>query len=387
MMEKKFTAKSIQAAISKVKADLGPDAMIISTRRILGNLRNPYGQDQFEVTAASHQASQVHQTQTIPQNENNTAAQKLDQGLTSYSFTNDAPSDDNQTMLHLRSELVAIKDMLCLMGESSGMPDIVQMHPECLNWYVKIIRSGFPEKKARQVIQEAVGCDEGDEIPRAEVLSQKVAKALTAGIRVLDPYSRINGEKIIAAYVGPTGVGKTTTIAKLAAILSLSQQKKVGLISIDGFRVGAVEQLKTYAAIMGLPCIPAFNREDLLMAINKLRNKEVILIDTAGHSHLDHRRMQALEELLTEDLQIFKHLVLSAGMNHLDIHEVTKCFAVFKPQTYVLTKLDETKHCGRILSQTQDMRLPLSFMTNGQRVPEDILPATKRHILQYILNK
>jgi flagellar biosynthesis protein FlhF len=386
MMHKKFTAKSIQAAISKVKNAMGSEAMIISTRRIQQNLRNPYPQDLFEVTAAAHQSMANARAHITLEKKEGKAARDAHRRLPPLAMGDDPDAGDPQSVQHLKSELVAIKDMLFLLGQNRPMPDVLQIRPECLNWYVKIVKSGFPEKKAQLIIQNALGSHQAGEASGAETLSQKIAKALIGGINVMDPFTNDNGEKRIAAFVGPTGVGKTTTIAKLAAVLGLSQQKKVGLISVDGFRIGAVEQLKTYAAIMGFPCLPAFNREDLLLAINKLRNNDILLIDTAGHSHLDNNRMQALEEILSHDLKMSTHLVLSAGMNHLDMREVAQRFTAFKPETYVFTKLDETKYCGSIISHAQDMGTPISFMTNGQRVPEDILPATRRNILEYLLN-
>ena len=387
-MQKKFNARSIQEALKKIKADLGPDAMIISTRRIQRNIHNPYGQDRFEVTAAAHQkapdtASQAAEGVKVPP-DGHAEYQSLPACLHSS-----ACAAENHAHDDLRSELVAIKDMLFLVGQGQGqgVPDVVRMRPECLNWYVKLVKSGFPPQKAASVIQLALTKyrDQGRGV-NAKALTQAIARALADAIPVMDPFKKPVAAQTLAAYVGPTGVGKTTTIAKLAAILSLKQQKKVGLISVDGFRIGAVEQLKTYAAIMGLPCIPAFNYEDLVLAVKKLRHTEIILIDTAGHGHLDRSRMQLLEEVLGGDLKITKHLVLSAGMNHMDTQEVIKCFTVFEPESYVVTKLDETRHCGHMFSQAQDRGMPISFVTNGQRVPEDILPATPKNILQYIIN-
>jgi flagellar biosynthesis protein FlhF len=136
---------------------------------------------------------------------------------------------------------------------------------------------------------------------------------------------------------------------------------------------------------MGLPCLSAFTREDLKKAINTLKNKDVILIDTAGQSHLDKDRMKELGSLLKGSLAISSHLVLSATTEQRDMKEAAKSFAALKPETYVFTKLDETRRRGGIIDQVSDSQLPISYVTNGQRVPEDITPADKRSILRVVL--
>jgi flagellar biosynthesis protein FlhF len=205
-------------------------------------------------------------------------------------------------------------------------------------------------------------------------------------IRTCAPFAAEAGTPQFAAFVGPTGVGKTTTIAKLAAELSLKAKKRVGLISVDSFRIGAVEQLRTYAAIMGLPCLPAFSHQDLRLAVEKMERQDVVLIDTAGHSHLDGKRMQQLQALLGVPGPITSHLVLSAAANRLDLQEAAARFAVFKPCSYVFTKLDETRQRGAIIDQAETLRLPISYITTGQRVPEDIHPATRQTILRHIFD-
>ena len=177
----------------------------------------------------------------------------------------------------------------------------------------------------------------------------------------------------------------TTTIAKLAAILSLKQGKAVGIVSVDSYRISAVEQLRTYASIMGLPCMSAFSREDLIKAIKTLPNKDIILIDTAGQSHLDKDRMKELGRLMMGSLAITNHLVLSATTEQRDMKEATDSFAALKPESYVFTKLDETRRRGGIIDQVLDSQIPISYITNGQRVPGDIIPADKRTILRFVL--
>jgi len=218
-------------------------------------------------------------------------------------------------------------------------------------------------------------------------ITQRVMKVLSSMVSVSDPFTTANGKQHLAAFIGPTGVGKTTTIAKLAAVLNLQQKKRVGIISVDSFRIGAVDQLRTYAAIMGLPCLSAFSARELQMAVRKMQEKDVVLIDTAGQSHLDTERMKALGRIMEAEQNISNHLVLSATTERSDMREAAENFSILHPRTYVFTKIDETRRRGAIIDQVGQLKMPISFVTNGQRVPEDILPADKRNILKLILHR
>jgi flagellar biosynthesis protein FlhF len=187
--------------------------------------------------------------------------------------------------------------------------------------------------------------------------------------------------------VGPTGVGKTTTIAKLAAFLSFTRKMKVGLVSIDNYRIGAFEQLKAYAGIMGLPCVPAFSRQDLACALDRMKSMDLVLIDTAGHSHYDKEKIDEILELVRNDFQISVHLTLSVTSELINMKEAASAFSVFNPDTYVFTKTDETKRCGKILDQAASYDLPVSLVTNGQKVPEDLIIPDRHELLKIILKK
>ena len=185
----------------------------------------------------------------------------------------------------------------------------------------------------------------------------------------------------MAAFVGPTGAGKTTTIAKLAAELTFKRKKRVGLISIDNYRVGAFEQLRAYASIMGIGCIPAFNTGDFAVAIDKMRSMDIILIDTAGHSHSDKLKMDELAGVVNGGFNVSVHLVLSMTTGQIDMKESASSFAALNPETYVFTKIDETKMCGKMLGQINELGMPVSLVTNGQRVPEDLIIPDRKKLL------
>ncbi len=378
MATKTYRANSIREAIGKIKAELGAEAMILSTKKIPKGPQNPYGKDAFEITAASKkEMSQEDMMAT-------------DESFTSLAAWRDlkthrevSQSDENSDWTGVQSELSEIKNMLMLSSQGTGLSDLLQLPPVCLNLYSRLLRCGISERHVWSMVRDAGALDlqKGDS---SERMMQQIMKSMLTSIRTCNPFATTENGPRVTAFVGPTGVGKTTTIAKLSAVLHLRHKKTVGIISVDSYRIGAVEQLKTYASIMGLPCLPAFSKEDLEKALQKMKQKDVILIDTAGQSHRDIARLKELSDLLPETLSIDTHLVLSATTKPGDMKEAAHNFSILRPKSYVFTKVDETDSCGGILDQVMDLSLPVSFITNGQKVPEDIITATPKRVLNTI---
>ncbi len=381
MAVKRYKAKSIQEAINRIKEDFGPDAMILSTRRLSKSARNPYEKEYFEVTAALRKASGKSDTHDITDSSDGVTALR---SSTPRAAASEGMHGFEKNRRTLNAELFSIKEMLFLMDQSGGLPDFLHQYPESLNIYAKLVKVGISQRRAQTFIGRALNSPGSSGLNTEEII-KKVYREIGSAISVCDPFSPNNGKKRLAAFIGPTGVGKTTTIAKLAAVLSLKRGKQVGIISVDSYRIGAVDQLRTYASIMGLPCLSAFAPKDLKKAIETLQNKDVVLIDTAGQSHLDKDRMKELSRFMKGNLSISSHLVLSATIEQRDMKEAADNFAAIKPESYVFTKLDETRRRGAIIDQVSDLKMPISFIANGQRVPEDIFPARKRNILKFVL--
>jgi len=357
-----FKARNIQEAMSKVKEVFGPDAMIISTRKIPKSPRQPYSKDMIEVEAKPGKPRE----------------------------NSEARAEDNEIKL-LKDELVSIKDMISVAGLGYGMHNIICNQFGSVGLLASLLRSGISESKAYSIVHKACYSMERDQKQGCEVTSLKkyVIKECVRWIEAKNNFKRDNNSGVphVAAFAGPPGVGKTTTIAKLAAHLSLRKKKRVGLISIDNYRVGAFEQLKSYASIMGLYCMQAYSRDDLVCALDRMKAMDIVLVDTAGHSHYDKERMDELSSVINGDYNISVHLVLSATTDFINMKEATKAFSVLKPDTYVFTKIDETKRCGKILDQVSEFKLPVSLMTNGQKVPEDLIIPDKKKLLSIILGK
>lgn len=362
-MDKKiFRAPNIQTALAGIKEELGPDAMIISTRKVPKSPRDPYAKTMFEVEAA------------IPSTGDNKPEAPLVQDVKA-----------------LKSDLAEIKDILSVAGFGSGVSSILCNHFESVGVLASLLRCGVSERLASDLVQKAaLDLDKTlDMATQMKQLKKRVMGLCLDQFRTKDFFTRHNASGLpqVAAFVGPTGVGKTTTIAKLAAFLSFTRKMKVGLVSIDNYRIGAFEQLKAYAGIMGLPCVPAFSRQDLACALDRMKSMDLVLIDTAGHSHYDKEKIDEILELVRNDFQISVHLTLSVTSELINMKEAASAFSVFNPDTYVFTKTDETKRCGKILDQAASYDLPVSLVTNGQKVPEDLIIPDRHELLKIILKK
>ncbi len=197
------------------------------------------------------------------------------------------------------------------------------------------------------------------------------------------------GSKRLMMFVGPTGVGKTTTIAKLAARYSYIKEKrdKVGIITLDTYRIGAVEQLFQYAKMMKLPIEDVVDTNDFNNALRSLNHCNVILIDTVGSSQYDKEKLAKLSSFInSSDYEIDVNLVLSAGNKLEDLREIYENFSFLNIDTLVFTKFDETKTFGTVFSLIYDIDKPVSYFSVGQEVPNDIVVANSDFLVECMLN-
>jgi flagellar biosynthesis protein FlhF len=198
-----------------------------------------------------------------------------------------------------------------------------------------------------------------------------------------DPLRALGGGRVM--FVGPTGVGKTTTIAKLAAIHSLWEGKRVVLITADTYRIAAVEQLRTYAKILGIPMEVVFQPEEIRSALRRHGDADLVLLDTAGRSHKDQRRMDELKTLHEQFEPEAVHLVIASNIKYRDMLDVIDRMGVVPLSSLIFTKVDETSAFGPLLNAVVDFRLPISFLTVGQGVPNDIEVARPDRIAGLLL--
>jgi len=254
-----------------------------------------------------------------------------------------------------------------------------------------LINAGIEKKFTRKLIKEV-----GFELSSAEqndetLIQEKLAAMLMKEIRVADILQNVgavngNAKTTVVALVGPTGVGKTTTIAKIASQAILEKRLRVGLINLDSYKVAAADQLSTYAKIMNVPFRSATTKEELSQAIYDFGSLDLILIDTTGRSQKDQESLLQLRHMLSniEDLQCA--LMMSAATRDSDINDIAGRFKIFNPVGLVFSKLDETSVYGCIYNTQQRTGLPLLYFTVGQRVPEDIEKASAERVVDLILD-
>lgn len=290
------------------------------------------------------------------------------------------PEDDGKDLRiqQLQDELAQMKEMLSqAMKTDKDENKVVNLQ--------SILRQNDVEDK---VIQDMISRLNGSEI----VADKNSSKAVTAferylrrTVRVANGITLFSSRPKVVALIGATGVGKTTTLAKIAAKFVLEQGISAAMITADTYRISAVEQLKTYSDIIGLPLEIVYSPDALKKAIDKHKNKQLILIDTAGRSQYNEYQMKELCDLLAVDSSIEKHLVMSATTKNRDAEEILEHFSVCKPDRIIFTKTDETSCSGIILNMLHKRKIALSYLTNGQSVPDDIYPASIEKLAELLL--
>jgi len=229
-----------------------------------------------------------------------------------------------------------------------------------------------------------------DELTDQAIVRQAVLRHLAGHIPVVGSMSKAGegtaGRPLTVALVGPTGVGKTTTIAKLAAAYKLRQGKRVGLITSDTYRIAAVDQLRTYANIIGLPLKVVLTPREMAAACGALADCDVILVDTAGRSQHDTARLGELSHFLEACTPDETHLVLSSAVAESVLLKAAERFSVLGPQRLIISKLDEAVHFGVIVNVLSKVQLRLSFVTTGQEVPDQIELASSDRLARIILD-
>jgi len=277
-------------------------------------------------------------------------------------------------------------------GALSATRDGVLAVPALQDAFEQLVVNGVDKKTALALIKKIVfevgeeGCRDPDTV------ADQMALEIMATTEVLSPLGGVerraapseNAKEstgpVAVALIGPTGVGKTTTIAKIASEAILKRSLKVGMIGLDCYKVGAFDQLGTYGKILNVPYRSVKNAEELRVALQDYGGLDLILIDTTGRSQKDPSALSEMQELLQSVPNIRSHLVLAATTRDIELLEMVKRFSIFRPIGLVFSKLDEASLYGVLYNIPQKVKLPLLYFTTGQKVPDDIEEATRERV-------
>lgn len=374
----------MKEALDLVRRELGPDAAVLHTRELNGGLmrRMVFGR-QFEVAASAN----VNVPSRLPvRMQELQGAGSGEQGVHDRESTvAELRAPTSVLDRHVAGQLDRLQEMvekLCQQSRSAPQHDL----PEALfRVFTDMIEAEVDEGLARDYI-DRVRFDHGErDVSDPVLVKAHVAQMLEDEIAVTGPLTTTPGKCRLAALVGPTGVGKTTSIAKLAANYRLRERKRVGLITVDTYRVAAVEQLRTYADIIDLPMEVVATPREMREAVARMQNLDLVLMDTAGRSPRDEIKIQELRAVLAEAEPDDVLLVLSSTAGTKSLAATAERFAEVGTTALLLTKLDEATSLGHLAALVRECPLPISYLTDGQNVPDDIQVAERCRLANLML--
>ncbi|WP_010236611.1 flagellar biosynthesis protein FlhF [Clostridium arbusti] len=391
MIIKKYIVNNMSEAVTRIRYELGKDAVIISQRKIRKKgFTGLFSKKVMEVTAAVDNGTKNDKK---IENKKNTTSRPMEDSLAAIKKAMDKHSDNSKLSVEkientditkasvedynnpkiktereddLISEMREMKTMLSSMASNGG--NLFNGKSEL---YKNLRNYDLKENLVEEIISR-VSLDKSD-IDESE----KIKKVLGHMINVAEV--KDNGVMVL---VGPTGVGKTTTIAKLAGRFALIEKKKVGLITVDTYRIGAVDQLRTYADIMNIPFKVVFSIKDMEAAVDSMKDCDVVLVDTTGRSSKNKMQISELRAFIDKTHSDNLHLVMSCTTKNSDIKSIVEGYEVLNYNNIIITKLDETTTYGSMLNILNEAQKPLSYVSVGQNVPDDI----KRLDINEIIN-
>ncbi|MCA0969123.1 flagellar biosynthesis protein FlhF [Halobacillus litoralis] len=358
MKVKKFQAPSMPEVMKKVKKELGPNAVILNEKVVkTGGFMGLFKKNQTEVIAA------VDPIDRTPKPKKDTTPKAPPMPLAS-----EEPKGNSEIMKELQSLKSLVKNQ-----ETEPIPEGFE------DVYHHLLAQDVEEALAKEWVEEVAENTLTD-----EPIDNRVVKHIYGRMKDLS-FGKPDVYKPFVHLVGPTGVGKTTTVAKLAADSALNKNMKVALITTDTYRIAAIEQLKTYAGILDIPIEVAYNMEDYAAAREKFKEYDVVYVDTAGRNFRDPSYVKELGELLDFNSNTETYLVLSLTSKYKDMQDIYHQFAHLPIEQFIFTKMDETSTYGSALNMVMQERIGVAYFTNGQDVPDDIVEATPMRLSRQVV--
>jgi flagellar biosynthesis protein FlhF len=396
MIIKRYRVNSMNEAVTRIRYELGKDAIIVSQRKIRKNgFLGFFSKKILEVTAAvdrekndtpSDMQEGIEAIKKIMNNSvkedksksSNVTVKKPEVLSEAMDTENSKVSKSlyNTALLNKNNEEL-IKEVQEMRNMLSDMMDISISGTSVKSKIQLRLENSDLDKKVIETITNKMKNMEENENEE-----EKLKAVLGDMIKV----SEVLLENVVV-FVGPTGVGKTTTIAKLAGRLALIEKKKVGLITIDTYRIGAVEQLKTYADIMNIPFKVVLTIKDMQQVIESMKDCDVILIDTTGRSSKNTMQISELRAFIEKIGTSNINLVMSCTTKNKDIDVIVNGYKLLNYNNIIITKLDETSTYGSIVNILYNAQKPVSFVTTGQNVPDDIKVLSSRELINLVLGE
>ncbi len=358
MQIKTYKAVSMKDVLARVKQEMGSDAVIIATRQINNKDFGLMTRPMIEVTAAVDYDEEMYHSH-------------LKKGISKDS-NNYNPQDS--TRIYRKNDLNIEGDVEGIVSEVADLKSMM-----------KVLLKRFETESNKGSAIKRTLISRGISESIAELIVSKMGD--NVGIddikRLLKRIVRISKAPVAktCVFLGATGVGKTTTVAKIAAKAVLSKERKVGLITLDTYRIGAIEQAQTYAKILNIPFRSATTPDEFKMAISRFHEMDLILVDTVGRSPFCHDYITELHQFF-DDSPTYKFLLLPVATRNVEMERITRGFSEVGVDSMIFTKADEAVKFGSVITHNLLFRIPIVYITVGQRVPEDIEDATPSGIVE-----
>lgn len=374
MVIKKYTASNMNEALTRIRYELGKNAVIISQRKV----RKPgisgfFSGKMIEVTAAVENSSFKKEPSSFakPNNESNinSSIENLKKVMAKEIESKNKKEPEEQKNFNVNSLENEMNEMKKLLNTVVNNTKREEQEDELLS----ILKKLDIDLEYYNDLKKRVG--NGDII-------EELKKIVSEDIKIST--DTLKGKVVL---VGPTGVGKTTTIAKLAGRLSLVDKKKVGLITVDTYRIGAVEQLKTYAEIMNIPFKVVITMKEMSEAVKSMEDCDIVLIDTTGRSSKNSMQISELRAFIEKAKPDYISLVISSITKNRDINIILEGYKDLNYNDIIITKLDETSVYGSLYNIEKMSNKPIRFITTGQNVPDDIKSPSKDEIIKFIFGE
>ncbi|HEX4055434.1 MAG TPA: flagellar biosynthesis protein FlhF [Tepidisphaeraceae bacterium] len=381
-----FQANTMSAALAEVKHEMGPGAVILHTRSFYKNrwlgLRK---REIFEITASRE--PRVGSRGSKPQVRPAPMPAQVKPLVDTRGQLLASSASQNAAMIGLMQEVTGLKGMVKELVIQSSRMRTPEIPEELFDFYSRLIQSQVAEELAGDMIRTLQKQIRPEHARQPDFVRMKLAEQIERLLPSSGPIVRTKtvGPHVVAL-IGPTGVGKTTTIAKLAANLQLREKRRVGLITLDTYRIAAIDQLRKYAEIICSPLKVVGTAEETAAAVRSMSDCDFILIDTAGRSPNDALKLSELKGLLAAARPDEVHLVLSTTASQQCVELAIARFSEVRVDKIIFTKLDEAAHVGVVLNVVHKINKSLSYVTTGQDVPDDIEVGQPRRLAQLILS-